>query len=257
MSADELNKSELEFELENEPRWWVCAEHAIDVLHVHTRCAVCKATSQQNIKKRDIIRNMLMVSGAHKSQQKEQRSVEPEGRKLRKRSAEHEPGSSSAETDYLSSLFTAARPYIQGTSFTYSILVTLLRAILILNSVFDYGGRIWYGNYEGEDVCRFFCVLGTIYPRRVLSVLRGDSHNAYMVRADGSKIFNLGSIGLPCVPSARTVQELMAVPRPIPQIMTITAESISIALGQFNAMADPSSFLLCHSMLCMVPRILT
>ena len=185
---------------------------------------------------------MLMVSGAHKSQQKEQRSVEPEGRKLRKRSAEHEPDSSSAETDYLSSLFTAARPYIQGTSFTYSILVTLLRAILILNSVFDYGGRIWYGNYEGEDVCRFFCVLGTIYPRRVLSVLRGDSHNAYMVRADGSKIFNLGSIGLPCVPSARTVQELMAVPRPIPQIMTITAEGISIALCQFNAMANPSSF---------------
>lgn len=237
MATGELRTCKLQIRIEESTRGWVCPDHAITVVHERAHTAICQATSLQKAKKRDFIRNMLMVSGAHPSQKEEQKSDGPEGRRLRKRSAEHQPPE---EADSLSSLFVAARPYIQEVSFTYSFLVTLLRAVLILNSVFEYGRYIWHGTFEGGDVCRFFCVLGTIYPRRVLSVLRGAAQSAFVVPT-GEK-FPLGDIGLPCVPSARTVQSFMAIPRPITHIMTITTESAKMALGIFNAMDSHSAF---------------
>ena len=236
MTTGKLHTSKLQISIEGNTRAWVCPDHAITVVHKHARTAICKATSQQELRKKDFIRNMLMVSGAHPSQKEDPQSDEPEGRRLRKRSAEHQPPE---EADSLFSLFVAARPYIQEVSFTYSFLVTLLRAVLILNSVLEYGRYIWHGTFEGGDVCRFFCVLGTIYPRRVVSVLRGAAQSAFVVPAGGK--FPLGCIGLPCVPSERTVRSLMAIPRPITYIMTITAEGAMMALG-IHAMESPSDF---------------
>ena len=84
MTTGELCTSKLQIRIEESTRAWVCPDHAITVVHEHARTAICEATSQQKAKKRDFIRNMLMVSGAHPSQKEEQKSDGPEDRRLRK-----------------------------------------------------------------------------------------------------------------------------------------------------------------------------
>lgn len=70
VATGELRTCKLQIRIEESTRGWVCPDHAITVVHERAHTAICQATSLQKAKKRDFIRNMLMVSGAHPSQKK-------------------------------------------------------------------------------------------------------------------------------------------------------------------------------------------
>ena len=111
------------------------------------------------------------------------------------------------QDDQLFLIFQAARPYIPKNTFTYSFLITTLRAVLILNGITIFGGLIWHGSFEAQEMFRFFVVLSTVLSSRVLLMLRGGSiTKGTPLTSNG--IFDLSLVNLPGVPTPRQVRKL-------------------------------------------------
>ena len=177
----------------------VCAEHAIQIVSAHSHDAVHAASSlaRNAIKKRSFIRNVTKVFAEYESQQKAPQEV---------RSQEEKKEVPIPQDDELTLIFQTARCYIAKNTFTYSFLVTLLRAVLILNGIFLFGGEIWRGSFEAQEVFRFFVVLSTVLSSRVLDMLRGGSiSKGTPLIAEG--IFDLSLVTLPLVPTPRQVRK--------------------------------------------------
>jgi hypothetical protein len=79
---------------------------------------------------------------------------------------------SPAAPDVLMTTFIAAHPYISIFSFVYSFMLTLCRAVLILNHVDGYGNNIWADSREGTDVFRFFALIYIVFPSGVINAAR-------------------------------------------------------------------------------------
>ena len=75
----------------------------------------------------------------------------------------------------LRKLFDRALPLIHVQSFTYVLMVTMLRSVLILNGIYDYGRNIWSGDTEGTDFLRFCAVLYTVVGAPGIELLRGGA----------------------------------------------------------------------------------
>lgn len=110
------------------------------------------------------------------------------------------------DLDKLSEVFCSARCYIAENTFIYSFLMTILRAILILNGISTFGGNIWQGTFEGMEVFRFFLVMSTVLPNRALDMLRGGViKKGTPLFADGK--YRLSLLNIPGVPSPRQVRK--------------------------------------------------
>jgi hypothetical protein len=81
----------------------------------------------------------------------------------------------------------------------------LLRAILILNGVTEFGGRIWAGSFEGSDIFRFCCYLYAALPRKSLDVLRGGPmKKGHFPKYEGA--YDLRRVCLPNIVGSREIR---------------------------------------------------
>jgi hypothetical protein len=179
----------------------VCDHHVFDVIAAHIVEPVKQASSKvEGLSRRDFVNAVLKATGTHDTQHVQET---PLGK--RKRVTLEPAAAAAADVDVLTATFTAARPYISRYCFVYSFLLTLLRAVLILNCVPGYGRNVWTDSLEGMDVLRFFAVLYTISSGSVLEALRGGAiARGTPIRVGG--IYDLRLVNLPCVPSKRMLQ---------------------------------------------------
>ena len=62
------------------------------------------------------------------------------------------------------------------------IIFTMLRSVLILNGIYDYGRSIWSGDTEGTGFLRFYAVLYTVVgaPGIRVELLRGRAARCHL-----------------------------------------------------------------------------
>ena len=89
----------------------------------------------------------------------------------------------------LRKLFDRALPFIHVQSFTYVLMITMLRSVLTLNGIFEYGRHVWHGDKEGTDILRFCAVLYTVVGAPGIELLRGGAVTVPPARLTGIRSY--------------------------------------------------------------------
>ena len=69
------------------------------------------------------------------------------------------------------------------------IIFTMLRSVLILNGIYDYGRSIWSGDTEGTGFLRFYAVLYTVVGAPGIELLRGGAVTVPPARLTGIRSY--------------------------------------------------------------------
>ena len=155
----------------DDEEYWVCAEHAYDVIKAHLRETYEVAKGKARMERRDLIKEVLWCTGTHENQDPDaaeklaahivESNAPPKPdtpRRVSRPTGDH-PVVGDDKVMKLRKLFDRALPFIHVQSFTYVLLITMLRSVLILNGIFEYGRHVWHGDKEGTDILRFCAVL--------------------------------------------------------------------------------------------------
>ena len=173
----------------DDEEYWVCAEHAYDVIKAHLRETYEVAKGKARMERRDLIKEVLWCTGTHENQDPDaaeklaahivESNAPPKPdtpRRVSRPTGDH-PVVGDDKVMKLRKLFDRALPFIHVQSFTYVLLITMLRSVLILNGIFEYGRHVWHGDKEGTDFLRFCAVLYTVVGAPGIELLRGGARD--------------------------------------------------------------------------------
>ena len=229
----------------DDEEYWVCAEHAYDVIKAHLKETYEVAKGKAHMDRRDLIKEVLWCTGTHENQDQDEaeklaahivKSNAPPKpdtpRRVSRPTGDH-PFVGDDKVVKLRKLFDRALPLIHVQSFTYVLMVTMLRSVLILNGIYDYGRNIWSGDTEGTDFLRFCAVLYTVVGAPGIELLRGGA-----VRKDAQQTvdgnYDLRLKNMPCIPSPQQLRNYIATPFRIQDIICASEPLVDAALAFFG-----------------------
>ena len=225
--------------------YWVCAEHAYDIIKAHLAETYEVASGKARMERRDLIKEILWCTGTHENQDPGQAEklaahiVESNAppkpdtpRRVSRPTGDH-PVVGDDKVMKLRKLFDRALPFIHVQSFTYVLLITMLRSVLILNGIFEYGRHVWHGDKEGTDILRFCAVLYTVVGAPGIELLRGGAvPKDAQQTVDG--IYDLRLKNLTCIPGARQIRNYIATPFRIQDMLRASEPLVDAALAFFG-----------------------
>ena len=229
----------------DDEEYWVCAEHAYDVIKAHLRETYEVAKGKARMERRDLIKEVLWCTGTHENQDPDaaeklaahivESNAPPKPdtpRRVSRPTGDH-PVVGDDKVMKLRKLFDRALPFIHVQSFTYVLLITMLRSVLILNGIFEYGRHVWHGDKEGTDILRFCAVLYTVVGAPGIELLRGGAvPKDAQQTVDG--IYDLRLKNLTCIPGARQIRNYIATPFRIQDMLRASEPLVDAALAFFG-----------------------
>ena len=229
----------------NDEKYWVCAEHAYDIIKAHLAETYEVASGKARMERRDMIKEILWCTGTHENQDPGQAEklaahiVESNAppkpdtpRRVSRPTGDH-PVVGDDKVMKLRKLFDRALPFIHVQSFTYVLMITMLRSVLILNGIFEYGRHVWHGDKEGTDFLRFCAVLYTVVGAPGIELLRGGAvPKDAQQTVDG--IYDLRLKNIPCIPGARQIRNYIATPFRIQDMIRASEPLVDAALAFFG-----------------------